>query len=82
MALKMKNKERSKLVLRARAEYARLSAKKEKEALIDAVIQLVGYKSGKQVIRALGSSRDVRGRKKPERGKILSPQQADMLRRI
>jgi len=46
----MKSKERSKFVLRARAEYARLSSKKEKGALIDAVIQLVGYKSRKQVI--------------------------------
>lgn len=30
MPLKMKSKERSKFVMRARAEYARLSAKKEK----------------------------------------------------
>jgi len=47
MSQKMKSKECSKFVLQARAEYARLSAKKEKGKLIDAVIQLVGYKSGK-----------------------------------
>ena len=78
----MKSKERSKFVVRARAEYARVSAKKEKGALIDAVIQLVGYKSRKQVIRILGSRRNVRERKKTGRSKILSPQQVDMLRQI
>jgi len=64
MPLKMKSKERNKFILRARAEHARLSAKKEKGALIDAVSQLAGYRFRKQVIRVLGSRRNIRERKK------------------
>jgi len=55
---------------------------KEKEALLDAVIQLVGYKSRKQVSRILGSRRNIRERKKTGRSKILSPQQVDMPQQI
>jgi len=64
MPQKTKNRQCGKSVLRARAQCACLSTKKEKGILIDAAIQLVGHKSGKRVIREHGSRRNVRERKK------------------
>jgi len=69
--------------LPAKAEYARLSAKKEKGSLIDTVIRLIVYKPGKQVImyRDQAQPQDARlmGQRKERRHKQRLKAQHEVL---
>lgn len=67
---------------RARWEYAHVRRRKEKSALIDAVVQFVGYKSRKQAIRALNRKGKSKEGRKSGRRKKLTFQETDVLREV
>ena len=82
MPLKMRKQERKQFVERAKREYAHAGSRKEKSALIDAVVQFVGYKSRKQAIRVLNRQGKSKMSRKKGRRKKLSIQETDVLREV
>ena len=82
MPLKMRAQERKRFLERARREYSRTKKKKAKGAMIDAVVQFVGYKSRKQAIRALNSHPSTSASPRHGRVKKLNAKQVEILRKI
>ena len=82
MPLKMKMQERKRFVERARWEYAHARRRKDKSALIDTVVQFVGYKSRKQAIRILNRKKKSKEGRTRGRSKKLTLQETDMLREV
>ncbi len=63
-------------------EYSRTRGKKAKGAMIDAVVQFVGYKSRKQAIRALNIHPSTSASPRRGRAKKLNAEQVEILRKI
>ena len=82
MSLEMNIEERKDFMSRARARYALLQGRKEKGALIDAVMQFVGYKSRKHVIHALDPRRKKHAKHGRGRSKKLGPKQVEFIREL
>ena len=82
MSLEMNIEKRKDFMSRARARYALLQGRKEKGALIDAVMQFVGYKSRKHVIHALDPRRKKHAKHGRGRSKKLGPKQVEFIREL
>ncbi len=80
MHLIMSGKER--FVLRSRLLYSKCTSRSQKSAIIDDLMQYVGYKSRKHAITVLTQGLHKQKRKKRGRRKILVAEQVDFLREI
>lgn len=78
----MNIEKRKDFMSRARARYALLQGRKEKGALIDAVMQFVGYKSRKHVIHALDPRLKKRVKPRKGRSKKLVLKQVEIIREL
>lgn len=80
MHLMMSGKER--FVLRSRLLYGKCTSRNQKSAIMDDLMQYIGYKSRKHAITVLTQGQKKQKRKKKGRRKILDAQQVDFLREI
>ena len=78
----MSGKEKTRFVSRFRTAYKQSSSKKEKSAIVDALIQCVGYKSRKHVITILSKDKNSTKSSRKGRNKILNEKQVDFLRKL
>lgn len=82
MHLMMSGKEKERFVLRSRLLYGKCTSRSQKSAIIDNLMQYVGYKSRKHAITVLSQGLHKQKRKKRGRRKILDAEQVDFLREI
>lgn len=82
MHLMMSGKEKERFVLRSRLLYGKCTTRSQKSAIIDDLMQYIGYKSRKHAITVLTQSQNRQKRKKKGRRKILDTKQVEMLREI
>ena len=82
MHLMMSGKEKERFVLRSRLLYRKCTTRSQKSAIIDNLMQYIGYKSRKHAITVLTFPFERQKRKKRGRRKILEPKQVDLLREI
>lgn len=82
MHLMMSGKEKERFVLRSRLLYGKCTTRSQKSAIIDDLMQYVGYKSRKHAITVLTQSQNRQKRKKKGRRKILDTKQVELLREI
>lgn len=82
MHLMMSGKEKERFVLRSRLLYGKCTTRSQKSAIIDDLIQYIGYKSRKHAITVLAQSQNRQKRKKKGRRKILDTKQVELLREI
>lgn len=80
MHLMMSGKER--FVLRSRLLYGKCTTRSQKSAIIDDLMQYIGYKSRKHVITVLTQSQNRQKRKKKGRRNLLDTKQVELLREI
>jgi hypothetical protein len=78
----MSGKEKERFVLRSRLLYGKCTTRSQKSAIIDDLMQYIGYKSRKHAITVLAQSQNRRKRKKKGRRKILDTKQVELLREI
>lgn len=78
----MSGKEKERFVLRSRLLYGQCTTRCQKSAIIDDLMQYVGYKSRKHAITVLTQDLSKQKRKKRGRRKILAGKQVDLLREI
>lgn len=82
MHLMMSGKEKERFVLRSRLLYGKYTTRSQKSAIIDDLMQYIGYKSRKHAITVLAQSQNRQKRKKKGRRKILDTKQMELLREI
>ena len=82
MHLMMSGKEKERFVLRSRLLYGKCTIRSQKSAIIDDLMQYIGYKSRKHAITVLAQSQNRQKRKKKGRRKILDTKQVELLREI
>lgn len=82
MHLMMSGKEKERFVLRSRLLYGKCTTRSQKSAIIDDLMQYIGYKSRKHAITVLAQSQNRQKRKKKGRRKILDTKQVELLREI
>lgn len=82
MHLMMSGKEKERFVLRSMLLYGKCTSRSQKSAIIDDLMQYVGYKSRKHAITVLTQGLHKQKRKKRGRRKILDAKQVDFLREI
>ena len=82
MHLMMSGKEKERFVLRSRLLYGKCTTRSQKSAIIDNLMQYIGYKSRKHAITVLTQGQKSYKRKKRGRCKILVGKQVDLLREI
>jgi hypothetical protein len=82
MHLMMSGKEKERFVLRSRLLYGKCTTRSQKSAIIDDLMQYIGYKSRKYAITVLTQSQNRQKRKKKGRRKILETKQVELLREI
>ena len=82
MHLMMSGKEKERFVLRSRLLYGKCTTRSQKSAIIDDLMQYIGYKSRKHAITVLTQSQNRQKRKKKGRRKILGTKQVELLREI
>ena len=82
MHLMMSGKEKERFVLRSRLLYGKCTTRGQKSAIIDDLMQYIGYKSRKHAITVLAQSQNRQKRKKKGRRKILDTKQVELLREI
>ena len=82
MHLMMSGKEKERFVLRSRLLYGKCTTRSQKSAIIDDLMQYIGYKSRKYAITVLTQSQNRQKRKKKGRRKILDTKQVELLREI
>ena len=82
MHLMMSGKEKERFVLRSRLLYGKCTSRNQKSAIIDDLMQYIGYKSRKYAITVLTQGQKKQKRKKKGRRKILDAKQVDFLREI
>ena len=82
MHLMMSGKEKERFVLRSRLLYGKCTTRSQKSAIIDDLMQYIGYKSRKHAITVLTQSQNRQKRKKKGRRKILDTKQVELLREI
>ena len=78
----MSGKEKERFVLRSRLLYGKCTTRSQKSAIIDDLMQYIGYKSRKHAITVLTQSQNRQKRKKKGRRKILDTKQVEQLREI
>ena len=78
----MSGKEKERFVLRSRLLYGKCTSRNQKSAIIDDLMQYIGYKSRKYAITVLTQGQKKQKRKKKGRRKILDAKQVDFLREI
>ena len=78
----MSGKEKERFVLRSRLLYGKCTTRSQKSAIIDDLMQYIGYKSRKYAITVLTQSQNRQKRKKKGRRKILDTKQVELLREI
>ena len=78
----MSGKEKERFVLRSRLLYGKCTTRSQKSAIIDDLMQYIGYKSRKHAITVLAQSQNRQKRKKKGRRKILDTKQVELLREI
>lgn len=78
----MSGKEKERFVLRSRLLYSKCSSRNQKSAIIDDLMQYIGYKSRKHAITVLAQGLNKQKRKRRGRRKILDSKQVDFLREI
>lgn len=78
----MSGKEKERFVLRSRLLYGKCTTRSQKSAIIDDLMQYIGYKSRKYAITILTQSQNRQKRKKTGRRKILDTKQVELLREI
>ena len=78
----MSGKEKERFVLRSRLLYGKCTTRSQKSAIIDDLMQYIGYKSRKHAITVLTQSQNRQKRKKKGRRKILETKQVELLREI
>ena len=78
----MSGKEKERFVLRSRLLYGKCTTRSQKSAIIDDLMQYIGYKSRKHAITVLTRSQNRQKRKKKGRRKILDTKQVELLREI
>lgn len=81
MHLMMSGK-KERFVLRSRLLYGKCTTRSQKSAIIDDLMQYIGYKSRKHAITVLTQCQNRQKRKKKGRGKNLDTKQVDLLREI
>ena len=82
MHLMMSGKEKERFVLRSRLLYGKCTTRSQKSAIIDDLMQYIGYKSRKHAITVLTQSQNRQKHKKKGRRKILDTKQVELLREI
>ena len=82
MHLMMSGKEKERFVLKSRLLYGKCTTRSQKSAIIDDLMQYIGYKSRKHAITVLTQGQKNNKRKKRGRRKILVDKQVDLLREI
>jgi hypothetical protein len=82
MHLMMSGKEKERFVLRSRLLYGKCTTRSQKSAIIDDLMQYIGYKSRKHAITVLTQSQNRQKRKKKGRRNILDTKQVELLREI
>ena len=82
MHLMMSGKEKERFVLRSRLLYGKCTSRSQKLAIIDDLMQYVGYMSRKHAITVLTQGLHKQKRKKRGRRKILDAKQVALLREI
>ena len=78
----MSGKEKERFVLRSRLLYGKCTTRSQKSAIIDDLMQYIGYKSRKYAITVLTQSQNRQKRKKKGRRNILDTKQVELLREI